>query len=227
MRPLVITLALALGAVSCASSEPYDYNAFLDHMPRSILVLPPLDESPEVSAGQVYLSTVTPPLSEVGYYVFPVALVDRILRENGLPTAVEMHAISLSKLSEVFDPDAVLYTTIHKWGTEYQVINSTTQVVYSARLVDARTGRTIWSGRGSAVQSSGDGGGGFLGALVGAVVNQVATTVSDPTPDVAHAAHQRLFFNKRNGLLLGPYHPKYEDDQRKRREEAAAQGPQP
>ena len=54
---------------------PHDYSAYLDHMPRSILVLPPLNNSLEPVAPYIYLSTVTRPLAERGYYVFPVAVI--------------------------------------------------------------------------------------------------------------------------------------------------------
>ena len=44
----------------------------------------PLNASPDVKATYSYLSTVTRPLAERGYYVFPVAVVDQVLKDNGL-----------------------------------------------------------------------------------------------------------------------------------------------
>src|SRR5262249_17607729 len=84
----LIALALLTG---CATPTPYDYTNYREHPPRSILVLPPLNESTAVGATYSYLSTVTRPLAEMGYYVFPVAVVDQFLKENGLPSAGEMH----------------------------------------------------------------------------------------------------------------------------------------
>lgn len=40
--------------------------------PRSILVLPPMNSSVDVNAPYSYLSTISTPLAEKGYYVFPV-----------------------------------------------------------------------------------------------------------------------------------------------------------
>ena len=79
--------ALAAVAVLCGgcATTPYDYAPYRQHMPRSILVLPPLNESVEVNAPYSYLSTVTRPLAECGYYVFPVAVIDAFLKDNGLP----------------------------------------------------------------------------------------------------------------------------------------------
>jgi hypothetical protein len=39
----------------------------------------------------IYLSTLTKPLAEKGYYVLPVAVIDQFLKENGLPTPAEMN----------------------------------------------------------------------------------------------------------------------------------------
>jgi hypothetical protein len=207
MRASVLTLLLALGA--CASTEPYDHSLFLAHEPRSVLVLPPLDNSMEVDAGYAYLSTVTRPLAERGYYVFPVAVVDRLMRDNGLMTAADMQTAPLDKLREVFDPDAVLYITLHDWGTAYRVLDSATEVTVEAHMVDVETGTEIWGGQRTAVMSSSSGQSDILGMLVGAVVNQIATSVSDPSLDVARDCNQKLFCNDYDGLLLGARHPEY------------------
>ena len=169
---------ILLASAGCQTVKPYDYSNSLECMPRSILVLPPLDETPEVNACYGWLSTATRPLAEYGYYVFPVAVVDRMLRENGLPTAGEMHQVSLQKLDEVFGADAVLYVTVTDWGTSYKVLTSDTTVSVHAKLVDIKTGSLLWEGRGSVTQSSSQGNQGLLGMMVSAVVNQVATSVS-------------------------------------------------
>ena len=80
LRPLpaVVLLALALGG--CVTAKPYDYTAFRQNPPRSILILPPINQSTAIEATYGYLSTVTRPVAERGYYVFPVAVVDQLLK---------------------------------------------------------------------------------------------------------------------------------------------------
>ena len=107
MRRTGLLLSAVLAA-ACNSVEPYDYTLFREHPPRSILVLPPLNNSLEVDASYSYLSTVTQPLAEQGYYVFPVAVVDALMRENGLPTPGEMHTVSLDRIADIFGADSVL-----------------------------------------------------------------------------------------------------------------------
>ncbi len=220
-RRLAVLALSAVAAVSCAA-RPYDYTAYLTHMPKSILVLPPVNDSLEVQASNAFLATVTRPLAERGYYVFPVAVVDAFLRQNGRPTPADMHAVELAKLHEVFGADAALYIHIKDWGTSYQVLSSSSRVVTECRLVDLRTGSVLWTGTGVGVESSGSGGGGLAGMLANALVSQVVSSIHDPCPDLARRANQDLFARDGHGLLLGHRHPGYEEDQVRRRAAAPA-----
>ncbi len=129
---------------ACATVQQQDYSNFRDHRPRSILVLPPLNESLEVDASYIYLSTISRPLAECGYYVFPVAVIDAFLKENGLPTPGEMHNIPLDKIHNILGADAVLYVTIEDWGQKFQVLSSNTVIKARARLVHVTSGKTLW-----------------------------------------------------------------------------------
>lgn len=206
---LLVLAAVALTLGACETVEPYDYSLYHAHMPRSVIVLPPLDNTMEVEATYAYLSTVTQPLAEQGYYVFPVAVVDRMLRDNGLTGPAEMHGAPIDRLREVFGADAVLYVTLHDWGTAYRVLDSATEVTVEAHLVDLHSGTEIWGGTHTATVSSSSGSGDLIGMLVGAVVNQIASSVSDPSVDVARDCNNALFCNKTNGMLVGPLHPEY------------------
>ena len=84
--------------------------------------------------------------------------------------------------------------------------------VNSARLVDVDTGVVIWSGSKTVVKSSSDGQSSLVGMMVGAVVNQVTTSVvSDPTRGVSRQANGQLYCAERYGLLYGEYSPQYVD----------------
>lgn len=197
----------------CATTKPYDYTAFEKSKPRSIVVIPPNNNSIEVNAPYIYLSTLTRPLAEKGYYVFPVLVIDHFLKENGLPTPAEMNGIPLDKIGEHIGADAVLYVSIEDWGQKYQVINSVTKVRATLRLVDVKTGDLLWESIAIAQQSSGDGGGGIVGALVSAFVTQVlASTLTDPTPGLAMQANNLAIDSQGQGMLDGPYKPTTEKE---------------
>jgi hypothetical protein len=203
-------------ASGCAPMPSRDYSAYRAHMPRSVLVLPPLSHSVEVNAPYAYLSTITQPLAECGYYVFPVAVVDAFMKENGLPTPGEMHAVPLGKLGEVFGADAVLYATIETYGQKYRIVSSNAVIKARTRLVDVATGTTLWEGTAQAVQSSGDSGGGLIGRLITAAISQGMGVTMDQAHQLAHEANTRMIFDREDGLLLGPYHPRYSEDARGR-----------
>ncbi len=213
-RALAAGLTLLLAA--CGRVPPPDYTGFRAHVPRSIVVLPPLNETTDVNAPYVFLSTVTRPLAECGYYVFPVAVVDAFMKENGLPTAGEMHGVSHAKLREVLGADAALYVTIEDWGQKYRVISSDTVVKARATLVDLATGTTVWTGTAFAQQSSAQGQSDPIGMLVAALITQVIASFTDPAHDLARSATGVMVFDQTHGLLYGPRHPLTGEDVRGR-----------
>ncbi len=200
-----LLLFLWIALVTGCATQPFDYSALKAANPQSILVIPPMNNSVEVNAPYIFISSISSALAEKGYYVFPVALVDQFMKDNGLPTPAEMNAAPLDKLQSIFGADAVLYVTIDDWGQQYQVLSSVAVVSSHWRLVDARTGLELWSGRAYAQESSGDGGGGLGGMLVSAVVTQIAGSISDPTPRLSKIATYSAVNNQRVGLLPGPY----------------------
>jgi hypothetical protein len=169
-------------------------------------------------APYIYLSTITRPLAERGYYVFPVAVIDVLMKENGVPSPAEMARIPLNKIQEIIKPDAVLYMTIVEWGVKYQVIESVTVVHVRGRLVSVNTGTVLWEGEHTVRKSSSSGqSNNIIGMLASAVINQIVASISDPSREVSRATNSQLFFNQDRGLLLGPRHSEFEMDQREHR----------
>ncbi len=214
-RTILLTLTLLLFS-GCIKQEPYDYSAFSQHPPRSILVIPPLNNSMEVTAPYAYLSTITRPLAECGYYVFPVAVIDALLKDNGLPTPGEMNQVPLDKIREVIGADAVLYITIDDWGQKYQVFSSVTVVNVQARLVDVDSGIVLWEGSVAMQQGNNNGNNdSLLGMAVGAMVDQVAGSLSDRAHELSATANHIMIFDTNKGLPFGPYNPNAATDPRR------------
>lgn len=204
---LVACLALLLLA-GCTTVKPYDYTNFRAHPPRSILVLPPLNESTAVEGTYGYLSTVTQPIAERGYYVFPVEVVDQFLKQNGMPTAGEMHQVPLNKVVDIIGADAVLFVTLKQYGSKYVVLNSVTTVQVEAKLVDTRSGVLLWEGTGLAEQR-GSGSGNILADLIAAAVTQAINSKTDRAHQVSRLANAQLFYPRDTGLPYGPYNPQF------------------
>jgi len=203
----IALLGILAGLLTGCASTPYDYTAFRESNPRSILVLPPVNESLDTSASYSFLTHVTLPLAEGGYYVFPVAVVEETFRENGLTNPEEIHSLGLDKLYEVFGADSVMYITIKQYGTSYQVLASDTRVTAEASLVDGRTGQLLWKGQATAssTEQNNNQGGGLLGVLVVALVEQVINSTTDRSYQIAGLTSGRLLSTHMpNGILPGP-----------------------
>lgn len=153
-----------------------------------------------------YLSTITRPLAECGYYVFPAAVVDAYMKENGLPSANEMHDVSLEKIRKIIGADAVLYVNIEEWGQKYIVLESVTTIKVTAKLVDTATSKVIWEG--TQAQSKGSSGGGDpIAMLVAAAVTQIMSSMIDYTRDLSVFVNAAMVYNPNVGFLTGPYLP--------------------
>lgn len=190
----------------------YDYSEFRNSDPKSILILPPTNQSTEVIAPYSVMTQLTAPIAESGFYVFPVALVNQTFENNGLTVAEDIQVVPTTKLHEIFGADAALYVDIQEYGTSYVVVSSDTSVKVSAKLVDLKSGVLLWQGSAfaSSAESRGNSGGGLVGMLVEAAVNQIIETVSDTGFNVSAIASTRLTSSEaHNGLLHGPRSPKY------------------
>jgi len=186
---------------------PKNYDKFLAAHPRSILVLPPKNQSTDIRGTYSFLSAVTMPIAEKGFYIFPVAVVDQLMKDNGLPSADEMHQVSLKKIKEIINPDAVLYITLEQYGSKFVVVESQTVVTASGKLVSTINGEVLWEGKVEKVVSSNNGGGGLGGLLIGAIVSQAVNSSVNNAHDVSVIASQELFMTEGQGLINGPYRP--------------------
>ncbi|MGV8837596.1 DUF799 domain-containing protein [Cellvibrio sp.] len=201
----LLLIACAIAVLSGCAVQPYDYTAINAAKPKSILVIPPTSESTDVNSTYTFLSTISKPLAEQGYYVFPVAVVDTFMKENGLPTPDEMNSIPLEKIRDVTGADAVLYVNINQWGQKFQLISSVTVIDSDVRLVDTNTGTLLWNAKIQAQQGSSDGGGGLAGAIVGAIAEQIASAIVDKTYGLSAQQNLLAVNNKARGLPNGPY----------------------
>lgn len=210
-------LALVLALTGCAGTPvpPPDYTAFKQSRPRSILILPPTNVAPDVHAPAGVIAQSLRPLSESGYYVYPVSLVQETFQQNGVTVAADAQALPPRRLHEIFGADAGLYLNITRYGTTYKLIDSETVVSIEARLVDLRDGKVLWTGSASASSNEGrnTSNQGLLGLMISAIANQIVSNMTDASFPVAGTASARLLSARPPfGLLHGPRSPRYGTD---------------
>lgn len=209
---------MALLVLSGCATKPapsFDYSHYKVSDPKSILVLPPVNNTPEIRAPYSMLSQVTLPLAESGYYVLPVSLVDETLKENGITQAQDAHDLPSAKLREIFGADAVLFITMTRYGTVYKVIDSQATVSAEARLVDLKTDNVLWTGKATAstAEQQNRNQGSAAVMLVSAIVKQIVGTITDQSHPLAGLTSQRLLrAGRRDGLLYGPRSPRYKQE---------------
>lgn len=209
---LVIVLAVCLGSLGCSTTKKGDYSSFYSHPPRSILVVPVLNDTVEILAPNMMISTVPIPLGERGYYIFPVLLTEALLRDLGLPEAGLVHQLPPIKFYEHFGADAVLFITIKDWSSKYIVLQNTMVIRAQFVLIDTRTGTVLWDHTQQVQKASG--GGGLIEMAVSAAIDKlVAETFESQYRPLAVNLSVLAITTKGVGLPAGPYHPKHGRDQ--------------
>ena len=110
----IALLASVLGVlIGCnpPATNPSDYTRLRAENPRSILVVPVINRTVDVTAPDYCLATISRPVAERGYYVFPVNLVKHVLEDEGLADANLVHQAKPKRLGELFGVDTILYIT--------------------------------------------------------------------------------------------------------------------
>lgn len=178
-----------------------------EEKPKSLLIIPPIDESNTVDAKDYYTSTIEVPLAVNGYYVLPYEVTSDLLKQDDTYNIKDLNSLPLNKFYDDFGADAVLFTKIKRWDTSYMVLASSLTVSIDAEIISTHTSKVLWKYNGTEVVELGSAGGGIAG-LVAAVVTAVAMSSSDYT---VHSSRANEKFVK--SLPYGSYHPSYLKDQ--------------
>ena len=211
-RLATVAMAALLGGCVAAPPRP-DYDKLLAAAPRSILVVPVVNNTVDVDAASYFLSTIPVPVAERGYYVFPVNLVKRVLEDDGLSDASLVHAADPVRLCALFGADAALYVTIEKWEAKYLLISTQVTVAFTYVIKDGRTGDTLWTEkRLTTYQSDSGGGQGGAAGLIAAIVSAAVTKASPNYMGLARQANAQALGPAGTGVPFGPYRPEYGTD---------------
>lgn len=206
MRIALLVTLVALGGCAVRPRAPTALEA---HPPRSIVVVPPLNDTTDVSAPGVFMPSVTVPLAERGYYVFPIHLTDALLKDVGLPEAGLGHQLPPQRFLDVFGADAVLFITIEAWGNRYLILQHVQAVTIAYVLRDTRTGEVLWQREETVSRGSGASGD-LLGSAISAALSYLlAEMLETDFGPLATEANYRAFTAPRTGLPPGPRSPEF------------------
>jgi hypothetical protein len=223
---IILFTSLSLSFFGCKtfqSKEDYSPKMYSER-PLSILVLPPINKTTAADSKEYYATTVAEPLSNSGYYVFPMEVVYDILQQEGLSDAESMNNIPPQKFREFFGNDAVLYVSILKWDTQYLVVSGGVTVQAECELKSSITGELLWAYNEEvyvSTEGSSMGGGGWIGLLAKVVTTAVQTAAQDYVP-LAKTANEKIFVT----LPFGKYNKRFDKDRKDRVEVKKLSGQQ-
>ncbi|MDX1693338.1 MAG: DUF799 family lipoprotein [Ketobacteraceae bacterium] len=144
LKKMLAGCVLAATLAGCATSPtPRPPSPFEEAGIRSLLVVPVKNNSLNVDAPNYLLSTLSVPLAERGYYVFPVNTVKLVLEQEGFYEPAMVHEQDSAALAALFGADAIMYVTINRWDAQYAILSTTVTVDFSYRVVTA-DGVEIW-----------------------------------------------------------------------------------
>lgn len=209
--PLVMLAALSL--LGCVSAPPkYNYSLLRSEAPRSVLVVPATNKSVDVNGPDFFLVTISQPLAERGYYVFPVNMVRSVLADDGLNDADLVHSADPRRLGEMFGADSVLYVSINRWDAKYVVISTTVTVELDYSLRSTRSGQELWKNHQILVYTpQASGAGGLVGLVADAITAAIAKAAPNYVP-LAQQANALAIYSKGLGLPAGPHDSLYGKD---------------
>jgi len=207
---LTILILIFTGCGPAYITKGAAFPKMYDQHPKSLLILPPMNESTDAEAKDYYMTTTEIPFALMGYYTFPTEMVSDIMKQEGIYDTELLYNMPLNKYSEYFGADAVLFTKIKKWDVSYMVLASTLTVSIEAKIVSTKTSEELWKYTGTVVVdlSGGNSGGGLIGLVAKAVATAINTAAADYVK-YAKIANNRIVYT----LPVGPYNEYYMKDQ--------------
>jgi hypothetical protein len=142
--------------------------------PARILVLPPMNKTPQEGVENFLYPIFTRAIGEKGYYVYSPEFVREIFNQNKLEDAGRIYDLPYDKITSVFHPDAILYITVEQWAGQYYLIGNTITTTILARLIDARTGEELFNMRYTHKYDPSAGQSSLVGKVVMALVTAMA-----------------------------------------------------
>ena len=202
----VLPATILMAMTGCANApRKSDFTQFRSENPSSILVVPAINKSVDVNAPDYFLATISRPLAERGYYVFPVNMVRSVLADDGLSDANLVHAGDPHRLGELFGTDSVMYISIERWDAKYIVLSTTVTVELNYRLKSTKTGAELWKNHQIMVyQPQNNNSGGLAGLIADAIAAAITKAAPNYVP-LAQQANGLAINTKGTGLPAGPH----------------------
>jgi hypothetical protein len=203
-RVPVLVLLAGLMFAGCVTLPPITANP--SSPIRTIAVLPMVNNTTDVDAPAVVREIFTGSLGSYYYIIKPLAETDQVLKDQmGVTLGSQLDMAKPQQLGEKLGVDAVFYGSVEDFSHKITGIYNVKRVRARVKLVDCKTGETIWK-NGIGVKQALRAGGGlgnvpFLGMAIAAAgaVSSIASSMSDK-----NEADLPLFLGEE---VKAPWHP--------------------
>lgn len=204
MKNYIILALCAILLGSCAQSitKGEQYAKVYEEKPKSILVMPPINNTNVVEAKDYFYNTLSHPLCEKGYYVVSPLLALDLLKQESAYDSENFISGNLTPFRNVFGVDAALFTIINKYKKNDLLNTISVEIEYILR--STKTNETLFDRKGELTVNCGSSNG---SGLIGLVTNALETAVTDKI-----IGARRCNFYVLADLPAGPYAPEYGKD---------------
>jgi len=133
--------------IEIAFKGTYKVDPYMEkHMPRTVAILPFVDESKSQKGAEAVRRGFYNHLSSLPYKDMELLRVDHLLRKAGLADPVDIYKISPEELKEILNVDAVIFGTISNFDKLFAGVYSQVSVGAEIKMYDTQ-GHFLWSGK--------------------------------------------------------------------------------
>ena len=118
---------------------------YKDRTPRSIAVLPVLNETVNLKAPEVFRPILLNKLSTKGYETPSLAFIDGRLRGKEIREAGQLNTLTPQELGKLLGVDALLYAYVTEFSTTYLLAYASITVGGRFEIKDSKTGESLWA----------------------------------------------------------------------------------
>lgn len=206
----IILFALVVVALASSCTTPVtlakQYPAMYEEKPLTIAIMPPINRTTHAEAKDYFYTTMYLPLCEKGYYVYSPYLTMEMFQQESAYDAEQFIEGDLTVFKNVLGADAAMFTIIKDWRRNNMGGALTVDVEYILR--STKTGQTLYTREGLIkVDTSVNGGGGGIGALIGVIATAINTAATDKV-----VAGRKCNAFVLSDLPAGKYSDMYEKD---------------
>ncbi len=132
---------ILLFVFACATPLTFLAPDYASIKPTCIAVLPPMNETADADAPNVFRLLAMAELADKGYKLIDIDRIDEALKEKGIYEGGQIEALTAQEIGKLVGADGLLYIRVMSFGRQ---IGVHLRMEGSFSLVDAKTGEKIW-----------------------------------------------------------------------------------